>query len=149
MVISCCGQSTAVTSLSGHELGAVAMLCPQSGACVTARDMQSTAASISNAWGCREQDRRTKTENTRRETERLLRGQQAELEAKTADMARRDVERNTAREAAAAQANSVNVAAKAKVRERISACMVCRACGTEQLSAAMHAHRVVGMYGAN
>ena len=56
------------------------------------------------------------TENTRRETERLLRGQQAELEAKKADMARRDVERNVAREAAAAQANAVNVAAKAKVR---------------------------------
>ncbi len=66
--------------------------------------------------GCREQDRRTKTENTRRETERLLRGQQAELEVKKADMARRDVERNTAREAAAAQANALNVAAKAKVR---------------------------------
>ena len=63
----------------------------------------------------REQERRQKAEDARRETERLLRNQQAELEAKKADMARRDLERDAARSAAAAEATLQNQAAKAKV----------------------------------
>ena len=63
----------------------------------------------------REQERRQKADDARRETERLLRNQQAELEAKKADMARRDVERDAARSAAAAEATLQNQAAKAKV----------------------------------
>ena len=63
----------------------------------------------------REQERRQKAEDARRETERLLRSQQAELEAKKTDMARRDLERDAARAAAAAEAALQNQAAKAKV----------------------------------
>ncbi len=71
---------------------------------------------------CREQERRTKVDDARREAERLLRVQQAELEAKKADMARRDAERDAAREAAAVQAGLISAEAKAKVT--VSPCCV-------------------------
>lgn len=42
---------------------------------------------------CSEQERRTKAEEARAETERILAAQAADLEAKKAEMARRDAER--------------------------------------------------------
>ncbi len=43
--------------------------------------------------GCREQERISKAEAARRETERILREQQAEVDAKKADMVKRDIQR--------------------------------------------------------
>lgn len=42
---------------------------------------------------CREQERISKAEAARRETERILREQQAEVDAKKADMVKRDIQR--------------------------------------------------------
>ena len=42
---------------------------------------------------CREQERIAKAEAARRETERILREQQAEVDAKKADMVKRDIQR--------------------------------------------------------
>jgi len=42
---------------------------------------------------CREQERIAKAEAARRETERILRDQQAEVDAKKADMVKRDIQR--------------------------------------------------------
>lgn len=42
---------------------------------------------------CREQERIAKTDAARRETERILREQQAEVDVKKADMVKRDIQR--------------------------------------------------------
>lgn len=47
---------------------------------------------------CSEQERRAKVEEARAETERILRAQAAEVEAKKADMARRDALRERAKQ---------------------------------------------------
>ena len=46
---------------------------------------------------CREQERIAKAEAARRETERILREQQAEVDAKKADMVKRDIQREKVR----------------------------------------------------
>ena len=45
------------------------------------------------ASACREQERIAKAEAARRETERIMREQQAEVDAKKADMVKRDIQR--------------------------------------------------------
>jgi hypothetical protein len=68
-----------------------------------------------------DQERRAKVEEARAETERILRGQAAELERKKAGMARRDAERDKAK---AAQAR-VHAACSC-MRSSISAPNPCR-----------------------
>lgn len=48
---------------------------------------------VASSPGYREQERIAKAEAARRETERILREQQAEVDAKKADMVKRDIQR--------------------------------------------------------
>ena len=52
-----------------------------------------TSVSAGFACYCREQERIAKAESARRETERILREQQAEVDAKKAEMVKRDIQR--------------------------------------------------------
>lgn len=71
----------------------------------------------------REVERREKAEEARRETERILAAQAAEVKARKAEMGRRDRERLARMEAEAAERAAANAAKKKKAEERIGAAL--------------------------